>query len=67
MSYKLRFVQTFKQEKAKEYLELEKLFAEFEQKYPEVPKGTRYLSCAGQGSFKYFNMGMRFLNFRGGT
>jgi len=43
MSYKLRFVQTFKQEKAKEYLELEKLFAAFEQKYPEVPKQRKNL------------------------
>jgi hypothetical protein len=48
MGYKLRFIQTFKQEKAKEYLELEKLFAEFEQKYPEVPKGTRYIPCSGR-------------------
>jgi len=48
MSYKLRFVQTFKQDKAKEYLEIEKLFASFEQKYPEVPKGNRYIPCSGR-------------------
>jgi hypothetical protein len=48
MSYKLRFVQTFKQENAKEYLALEKQFEEFERKYPEVPKGKRYIPCAGR-------------------
>ena len=48
MSYKLRFVQTFKQEDAKEYLDLEKQFAEFEQRYPEVPKGKRYIPCTGR-------------------
>lgn len=48
MSYKLRFVQTFKQENAKEYLSLEKQFEEFEQHYPEVPKGKRYIPCTGR-------------------
>jgi hypothetical protein len=48
MSYKLRFVQIFKQENAKEYLELEKQFELFEQESPEVPKGKRYIPCAGR-------------------
>jgi hypothetical protein len=48
MSYKLRFVQIFKQEKAKEYLAIEKQFAELESKYPEFPKGKRYIPCTGR-------------------
>lgn len=48
MGYKLRFVQTFKQEKEKEFLAIEKQFAEFEKKNPEAPKGKRYISCAGR-------------------
>jgi hypothetical protein len=48
MSYKLRFVQRFKQEKAKEYLELEKQFAKMEEQYPEFPKGKRYLPVSGR-------------------
>ena len=50
MSYKLRYVQVFKQEKAKEYLAIEKQFAEFEVKYAEFPKGKRYIPCAGRDS-----------------
>lgn len=48
MSYKLRFVQTFKQEHAKEYLALEKQFEELELKYPEFPQGKRYIPCTGR-------------------
>jgi hypothetical protein len=48
MSYKLRFVQTFKQEFAKEYLQIEKQFEEFEKKHESAPKGKRYLSLAGR-------------------
>jgi len=48
MSYKLRFVQTFKQEYAKEYLEIEKQFAEFEKNNINAPEGRRYLSCTGR-------------------
>ena len=48
MSYKLRFVQNFKQEYAKEYLEIEKQFAEFEKNNSNAPEGRRYLSCAGR-------------------
>ena len=48
MSYKLRFVQIFKQEYAKEYLEIEKQFAEFEKNVADAPTGKRYISCAGR-------------------
>jgi len=48
MSYKLRFVQTFKQEYLKQYLEIEKQFEEFEKKHAAAPQGRRYLSCAGR-------------------
>lgn len=48
MSYKLRFVQNFRQDKIKEYLELEKQFAGMEEKYPEFPKGRRYLPVTGR-------------------
>ena len=48
MSYKLRFVQTFKQENAKEYLAFEKQFAALEDRYPEFPRGKRYIPCAGR-------------------
>jgi hypothetical protein len=48
MSYKLRYVQIFKQEFAKEYLAIEKKFEEYEQTNPEVPKGKRYIPCAGR-------------------
>ena len=48
MSYKLRFVQIFKQEYAREYLEIEKQFEEFEKKTEGAPKGKRYMPCAGR-------------------
>jgi len=50
MSYKLRFVQRFKQENMKEYLELEKQFVKLEQQYPDFPKGKRYLPVSGRES-----------------
>lgn len=46
--YKLRFVQIFKQEFAKEYLEIEKQFAAFEKSHAGAPEGKRFLSCAGR-------------------
>lgn len=48
MSYKLRFVQVFKQENAKEYFDLEKQFETFEATYPGAPKGKRYIAYAGR-------------------
>ena len=48
MSYKLRYVQTFKEEYAKEYLAIEMQFDELEKKHPEFPKGKRYISCTGR-------------------
>ena len=48
MSYKLRFVQVFKQENIKEYLSIEKQFAEFEKAHPGAPKGKRYLAYSGR-------------------
>jgi hypothetical protein len=48
MSYKLRYVQIFKQEFAKEYLAIENKFEAYEQANPEVPKGKRYIPCAGR-------------------
>jgi hypothetical protein len=48
MSYKLRFVQIFKQENAKEYLAIEKQFEDFEKSYPEAPAGKRYLCISGR-------------------
>lgn len=48
MPYKLRFVQKFVLAKAKEFLEVEKQFALFEGKYPEFPKGKRYLPLTGK-------------------
>ena len=48
MSYKLRFVQHFRQEYAKEYLELEKLFVDLEAKSKDFPKGRRYLPVTGK-------------------
>jgi hypothetical protein len=47
MGYKLRFVQKFQLSKAIEFLEIEKQFEEFEQRYPEFPKGKRYLPICG--------------------
>ena len=48
MSYKLRFVQHFRQEHAKEYLELEKLFVDLESKAKDFPKGRRYIPVTGK-------------------
>ena len=48
MSYKLRFVQIFDQKNAKEFLAIEKQFAEFEETYPEAPIGKRYIAYAGR-------------------
>ena len=48
MSYKLRFVQHFRQEHAKEYLELEKLFVDLEAKAANFPKGKRYIPVSGR-------------------
>ena len=48
MGYKLRFVQVFKQENAKEYLDIEKQFEAFEHDYPDSPKGKRYIPCSGR-------------------
>ena len=48
MSYKLRFVQVFSMANAREYLAIEKQFAAFEKKYPEFPKGKRYLPLTGR-------------------
>lgn len=48
MSYKLRFVQSFKQENIQEYLALEHQFATLEANNPEFPKGRRYLPCTGK-------------------
>jgi len=45
VSYKLRFIQLFKQEKIKEYLTIEHQFASMEEQYHEFPKGKRYLPC----------------------
>jgi hypothetical protein len=48
MSYKLRFVQHFRQEHAKEYLELEKSFVDLESKAKDFPKGKRYIPVSGK-------------------
>ena len=48
MSYKLRFVQHFRQENEKEYLELEKLFVDLESKAKDFPKGKRYMPVTGK-------------------
>lgn len=48
MSYKLRFVQHFRQENAKEYLELEKTFVELEASAKDFPKGRRYMPVTGK-------------------
>ena len=48
MSYKLRFVQHFRQENGKEYLELEKLFVDLESKAKDFPKGKRYMPVTGK-------------------
>ena len=48
MSYKLRFVQQFRQEYEKEYLDIERQFAAFEANNPEAPVGKRYIACSGR-------------------
>lgn len=48
MSYKLRFVQSFRQENIQEYLALEHLFAQMESSNPEFPRGRRYLPYTGK-------------------
>lgn len=48
MSYKLRFVQHFKLEHAKEFLELERLFVDLEAKAKDFPKGRRYIPVTGK-------------------
>jgi hypothetical protein len=48
MSYKLRFVQSFKQEHSKEYLKLEKLFVDLETQSEGFPKGKRYIPVTGK-------------------
>lgn len=48
MKYKLRFVQRFKQEYIREYLELEKEFERLEAETAEFPKGRRYLPVTGR-------------------
>ena len=50
MTYKLRFIQKFKVSHTKEFLEIEKQFAQFEEKYSEFPKGTRYIPYSGLNS-----------------
>jgi hypothetical protein len=48
MTYKLRFVQVFKQEYAREYLEIERQFAAFERDHPGAPRGKRFLAYCGR-------------------
>lgn len=48
MPYKLRFVQRFVLAKTREFLEIEKQFAAFEEQYHEFPKGKRYLPLTGK-------------------
>ena len=48
MSYKLRFVQHFRQDHSKEFLALEKLFVDLENKAPDFPKGRRYIPVSGK-------------------
>lgn len=43
MSYMLRFIQRFREDKTEEFIALEKRFAELEKNNPEFPKGIRYL------------------------
>lgn len=47
MAYKLRFVQKFQQSKTEEFMQLEKMFMELEQKVEGFPKGKRYVSYMG--------------------
>jgi hypothetical protein len=48
MSYKLRFVQRFQQNKEKEFMELEKMFIQLEHEVKEFPKGKRFLPYTGR-------------------
>ncbi len=48
MAYKLRFVQRFQQKNTEAFMELERKFHEYEQKYPEFPKGRRYTPHMGR-------------------
>ena len=48
MSFKLRFVQRFKQEYSREYLAMEKEFERLELESPGFPKGKRYLPVSGR-------------------
>ncbi|MGI6527657.1 MAG: hypothetical protein ACOX25_09905 [Caldicoprobacterales bacterium] len=48
MSFKLRFVQKFEQKNTQAFMELERQFHEFEQMYPEFPKGRRYFPYMGR-------------------
>lgn len=48
MTYKLRFVQEFKQYKEKEFMELEKRFIQLEREIKEFPIGKRYIPFIGR-------------------
>jgi len=48
MNYKLRFVQHIRMDKVKEYLAIEKQFADLEQQHPDFPKGNRYMPVTGR-------------------
>lgn len=48
MTYRLRFVQHFKEPNRKEFLELEKKFIELEQTIKEFPKGKRFMPLTGR-------------------
>lgn len=54
MAYKLRFVQKFQESHRKEFLELEAQFLALEKRYPEFPKGKRYLPYATRESNNTF-------------
>jgi hypothetical protein len=48
MTYKLRFVQKFQENKQREFLALEQQFIALENSSPDFPKGSRYLPYAGR-------------------
>jgi hypothetical protein len=48
MPYKLRFVQKFILAETDAFNAIEKQFAEFENQYPEFPKGRRYNPLVGK-------------------
>jgi hypothetical protein len=48
MPYKLRFVQKFILSETDAFNTLERQFAEFENQYPEFPKGKRYNPLTGK-------------------